>query len=66
MRDGFVASLAHPGGNITGLSWLAEELPGKRLELLKETVPQSARVAVLANPARPGGSETVMSSLVVF
>jgi putative ABC transport system substrate-binding protein len=50
---GFVASLARPGGNITGLSFLAAELPGKRLELLKETVPQSARVAVWANPASP-------------
>jgi putative ABC transport system substrate-binding protein len=48
--EGFVASLARPGGNITGLSWLWTELPGKRLEILKETVPQSARVAVLANP----------------
>ena len=52
--EGFVASLAHPGGNITGLSWLGAELPGKRLELLKETVPQSARIAVLANPDSPG------------
>jgi putative tryptophan/tyrosine transport system substrate-binding protein len=50
---GFVASLAHPGGNITGLSLNMMELPGKRLELLKETVPQSTRVAVLANPAFP-------------
>jgi putative tryptophan/tyrosine transport system substrate-binding protein len=50
---GFVASLAHPGGNITGLSLMMAELPGKRLELLKETVPQSTRVAVLANPAFP-------------
>ena len=50
---GFVASLAHPGGNITGLSDLSTELPAKRLELLKETVPQSARVAVLANPTIP-------------
>src|SRR5262245_5643249 len=48
---GFVASLAHPGGNITGLSDLSAELPGKRLELLKETVPQLARIAVLVNPA---------------
>ena len=48
---GFVASLARPGGNITGLSLMMPELPGKRLELLKETVPQSTRVAVLANPA---------------
>jgi putative tryptophan/tyrosine transport system substrate-binding protein len=51
--EGLVASLARPGGNITGLSFLGEELPGKRLELLKETVPQSTRIAVLANPAFP-------------
>ena len=47
---GFVASLARPEGNITGLSLMMTELPGKRLELLKEAVPQSTRVAVLANP----------------
>jgi putative tryptophan/tyrosine transport system substrate-binding protein len=51
--QGFVASLARPGGNITGLSNLLEELPGKRLEILKETVPHSARIAVLVNPANP-------------
>jgi putative tryptophan/tyrosine transport system substrate-binding protein len=51
--QGLVASLARPGGNITGLSLLMAELPGKGLELLKETVPQSVRVAVLANPADP-------------
>src|SRR5712691_1005080 len=50
---GFVASLARPGGNTTGLSFLSDELPGKRLELLKEAVPQSARVAVLATAAGP-------------
>jgi putative ABC transport system substrate-binding protein len=48
---GFVASLARPGGNITGLSDLSANLPEKRLELLKETVPQSTRIAVLADPA---------------
>ena len=53
VAQGFIASLAHPGGNITGLSDLGAELPGKRLELLKETVPQSARIAVLLNPASP-------------
>jgi putative ABC transport system substrate-binding protein len=53
VAQGFVASLAHPGGNITGLSDQSTELPGKRLEILKETVPQSARIAVLANPAGP-------------
>lgn len=51
VAQGFVASLAHPEGNITGLSDLSTELPGKRLELLKEMVPQSTRIAVLANPA---------------
>jgi putative ABC transport system substrate-binding protein len=53
VAQGFIASLAHPVGNITGLSDLGVELPGKRLEILKETVPQSARIAVLANPASP-------------
>jgi putative ABC transport system substrate-binding protein len=52
--EGFVASLARPGGNITGLSFLQAELPGKRLDLLKETVPQSTRIAVLWNPVGPG------------
>ncbi|HLO01212.1 MAG TPA: ABC transporter substrate-binding protein, partial [Pyrinomonadaceae bacterium] len=44
----FVASLAHPGGNITGVSNLAPELSGKRLELLKEVIPKISRVALLA------------------
>ena len=47
--DGLVASLAHPGGNVTGLSTFAPELSGKRLELLKEMLPGISRVAVLAN-----------------
>jgi putative tryptophan/tyrosine transport system substrate-binding protein len=51
---GLVASLARPGGNITGLSILSPELGGKRLELLKEAVPQASRVAVLWNAAYPG------------
>jgi putative ABC transport system substrate-binding protein len=45
--NGFVASLARPGGNITGLSTLTSEISGKRLELLKEIVPRLARVAVI-------------------
>jgi ABC-type uncharacterized transport system substrate-binding protein len=53
---GGVASLARPGGNTTGLSCLSAELPGKRLELLKEAVPQSTRVAVLAKAAGPSES----------
>jgi putative ABC transport system substrate-binding protein len=52
--EGFVASLARPGGNITGLSNLRAALISKQLEFLKETVPQSRRIAVLANPASPG------------
>ena len=50
VAEGFVASLARPGGNTTGLSSLSTELPGKRLELLKEAVPRSTRIAVLVNP----------------
>ena len=51
---GFVASMARPGGNITGLSFLSAELAGKRLELLKAAVPKLSRVAVLSNPSHPG------------
>ncbi len=51
---GFVASLARPGGNITGLSTQAPELGGKRLELLKEIVPKLSRVAVLGDRNSPG------------
>jgi putative tryptophan/tyrosine transport system substrate-binding protein len=54
LRSGLVASLAHPGRNVTGLTLLAQDLDGKRLELLKEAVPTLARVAVLLNAANPG------------
>ena len=47
---GWVASLAHPGGNITGLATLAPEVSGKRLELLKEVIPKLSRVAFLSTP----------------
>jgi len=53
VENGIVTSFARPGGNATGLTVLSEELNGKRLELLKETVPALARVAVLSNPANP-------------
>src|SRR5262245_38194100 len=53
VTGGLVASLARPGGNITGLSIVAVELSGKRLELLKETVPNVTRVAFLWNSANP-------------
>ena len=54
MANGFVASLARPGGNITGLSILAPETSGKQLELLKEIVPKLSRVAVLSTSISPG------------
>ncbi len=47
VEQGFVANLAHPGRNITGTSWFEPELSAKRLELLKEVLPETARVAVL-------------------
>jgi putative ABC transport system substrate-binding protein len=50
---GIVPSLAHPGGNITGLSSIAPDLEGKRLELLREILPKLARVAVFFNPVNP-------------
>jgi putative ABC transport system substrate-binding protein len=50
---GFVASLARPGGNITGVSNLAVEMTGKWVELLKEAVPKAMKVAALRNPANP-------------
>jgi putative ABC transport system substrate-binding protein len=56
VATGFVASLARPGGNITGLSLLSAELSGKRLELLKEVVPGVSRVAVLWNPTNPSNA----------
>jgi putative ABC transport system substrate-binding protein len=55
----FVASLARPGGNITGLSTLAPEISGKRLELLKEIVPKLSRVAVLGASTEPDYTQVV-------
>jgi ABC-type uncharacterized transport system substrate-binding protein len=52
--NGFISSLARPGGNITGLSTLAPELSGKRLEILTEVVPKLSRVAVLASTTTAG------------
>jgi len=57
--NGFVASLARPGGNITGLSSLAPGLTGKQLELLKEIVPKLSRVAVFETSTRPGNAQTL-------
>jgi putative ABC transport system substrate-binding protein len=57
--NGFVASLARPGGNITGLSALRPELSGKQLELLKETVPRLSRVAVFGTSTQPGNAQSL-------
>jgi putative ABC transport system substrate-binding protein len=59
VANGFVASLARPGGNITGLSTLAPEISGKQLELLKEIVPRLARVAVLGDSTTPGNAQAL-------
>ena len=59
VASGLIASLARPGGNITGLTNIASDLAGKRLELLKETVPKLTRVGVLWNPADPGGTSSL-------
>ena len=57
--NGFVASLARPGGNITGLSALSPELSGKQLELLKEIIPKLSRVAVLGTSTIPGSTQVL-------
>jgi putative tryptophan/tyrosine transport system substrate-binding protein len=57
--NGFVTSLARPGGNITGLATLGPEISGKQLELLKETVPKLSRAAVLGTSTRPGNAQAL-------
>jgi len=54
VASGFVASLARPGGNLTGLTTLNQEVAGKRVELLKEVIPRISRIAVLWNPTNSG------------
>jgi putative tryptophan/tyrosine transport system substrate-binding protein len=57
VASGLVESLAHPGGNITGFTALGTDLAGKRLELLKETIPKLTRAAVLWNPKEANGPQ---------
>ena len=59
VRYGLIASLAQPGGNVTGLSFLISEMMLKNLELLKEVAPRTARVALLVNPSNPGVAPTM-------
>jgi len=59
VANGFVASLARPGGNITGLSRLAPELSGKRLEILREVVPKLSRVASIGTSTQPGYAQVI-------
>ena len=59
VANGFVASLARPGGNITGLSSLAPEISGKQLELMKEIIPNLSRVAFLGTSIRPANAKSL-------
>jgi putative ABC transport system substrate-binding protein len=64
VRTGFVASLARPGGNITGLTTLSPEISGKQLELLKEIVRRLSRVGVIGNSTVPGGAQELKETEV--
>lgn len=59
VSEGLVASLARPGGNLTGVSFIAIELTSKRLELLTELVPQASAIALLVNPSNSNAERTV-------
>jgi putative ABC transport system substrate-binding protein len=63
VRRGLIASLARPGGNLTGVNFLTNELVAKRLELLRELVPAASRLAVLSNPANAMSTETILRDL---
>src|SRR5262249_844732 len=63
VRDGLVASLARPGGNLTGINFFATELTAKRLALLHELVPKATRMAVVINPVNRAISELILRDI---
>jgi ABC-type uncharacterized transport system substrate-binding protein len=63
VKHGLVASLARPGGNLTGINLLSTELTAKRLELLREMVPRASRIAVLVNPANAVNTQTTLQEV---
>jgi putative ABC transport system substrate-binding protein len=65
VKLGLVASLARPGGNLTGMNFLGNEMAAKRLELLHELVPKAVRIAVLVNPANIPATESLLRDLPV-
>jgi putative tryptophan/tyrosine transport system substrate-binding protein len=65
VRHGLVASLAHPGGNVTGFTNFGSDLAGKRLELIKEIFPKISRVAIVYDPTGPGGAGHAREAKVV-
>ena len=64
VASGFVASLARPGGNITGLSALAPEMSGKQLDLLQQIIPRLSRVAVIGNSTNPGDAQALRETVL--
>ncbi len=62
--NGFIASLARPGGNITGLATLSPEISGKQLELLREIVPKLSHVAIIGNSTNPGDSQALRETVL--
>src|SRR5262245_51958544 len=62
--SGFIASLAKPGGNITGLAALAPEMSGKQLELLKQIIPKLSRVAIIGNSTNPGDAQALRETVL--